>query len=908
MQYVPVQGKGGLVYAAVPNGMEQQQHLHQHQQHLLQAQAQAQQQQVQQQQQQQAQAQAQAQQAQAQHVQAQQQQSQSQSQAQIQAKPKPEPAPAPTPHQYPIQPRPASPVASPVVQNEPVQAQPAPTVHTPAPRKRKRSASGSTSTKGLQPKATNCEFSEADGGLCVNFCLAGAASVTTSTGSNARPDLPHFMGFDNQLYRCICETTIEPERGSSIQCERCLAWQHAGCFGISEDTLEGLTYYCHICKGGDFTKNDEYIAYVRDLETRLMSGQVVSGILSVNPTLQLVQEAAAVRDSKKTRGGARGRPRARENSQASGVRPSVPPPDSAATESFPTDHEMGPTSNGNEKATTPGASMPRPQRRKTGTTRAPKSKGKDVPPMPGVLPDAVAQTPVSSKTGRLSTTHSPDREIQRTTRENTATLGTAAVVTDSSPISRLFLYTPIQQNMIRGQLVRKIIHRFLAEWAELEDSATAKRQEPNVDTAQTDGTATGNASQQDVDMESTPLRISQDILGPPIPPAIFKSDLEDAAVPTYVKAKDKDEAFFFPPGRAFLSVPDPKDAPATPPIRPSPVFGVHVRRTAGPGEFLGEFKGEIMDSESYHRDPINQYATLGMVKPFIRRLGPPVDLVVDGRIYSNDMRFVRSGCHPNAVFRPIVHYAKGSSKPSLSFGIFASSTIAAGQEIVLGWEWDDNHIVHSLAPDAPTITKGSRVQHRCALVTGHLLGTFRSCACEDEANCAWMRLMQLSVAGQPIPSLNFRSNKKSRKTKDTTIGYGPLVGAVRGWRRNEIARFEAELETELLQKHDAAFEAEQFEEEGYAESEGVGEVEDDVMQDEMEIDPLENGDILEDAEEEDERTERELTDAGSAQDKAIVESRKSSAVRCSLRKCFLSDIAPFRRLSRTSRSQRTAFR
>lgn len=703
------------------------------------------------------------------------------------------------------------------------------------------------------------------------------------------------MGFDNQLYRCICETTIEPERGSSIQCERCLAWQHAGCFGISEDTLEGLTYYCHICKGGEYTKNDEYIAYVRDLESRLMSGQVVSGILSVNPTLQLVPETAAVRDGKKTRGGARGRPRARENSTASTVRPSVPPPDSAVTENFPTDHEMGST-NAGDKATTPGAGMPRPQRRKTGTTR-PKTKGKDVPPTPPVISEP-AQTP-APKTARPSTgnasrptTHSPDREIQRTTRENTAALASAAVVTDSSAPSRLLHYTPIQENMIRGQLVRRIIHKFLAEWAELESQVEPKRRESE---SVTEGPSTETeARKQELDIESsTTLRISQDILGPPIPPAILKStDLEDAAVPTYVKAKDKDEVFFFPPGRAFLSVPEPKDAPATPPVRPSPVFGVHVRRTAGAGEFLGEFKGEIMDSESYHRDPINQYATLGIVKPFIRRLGPPVDLVVDGRIYSNDMRFVRSGCHPNAVFRPIVHYPKGSSGPSLSFGVFASSTIAAGQEIVLGWEWDDDHIVHTLRTDAPTITKGSRVQHRCALVTGHLLGTFRSCACEDEANCVWMRLMQLSVAGQPIPSLNFRSNKKSRKIRDTSIGYGPLVGAIRGWRRNEIARFEAELEAELLRKHDAAFEAEQIEDEEYVESE-VEEMEDITIQDEVEHEQLANGEILADVMEEDERSERETTDAGSVRDEdeaQVPESRKSPQVRCPMSMSVLANV------------------
>jgi hypothetical protein len=420
-----------------------------------------------------------------------------------------------------------------------------------------------------------------------------------------------------------------------------------------------------------------------------------------------------------------------------------------------------------------------------------------------------------------------------------------AVVTESSAPLRLLQYIPIQQNIMRGQFVGKVVRKFLAEWADHEGDVHPNGLGLTGDGPQVDGSTNEDASKKDGE-EST-FEVSHDVLGPPIPPAIIKSrDLADAAVPTYVKAKDKDEVFFFPPGRAFLSVPEPKDAPSTPPVRPSVVYGVHVRRTAQPGDFLGEFKGEVIDSESYHRDPVNQYATLGIIKPFTRRLGPPIDLVVDGRIYSNDMRFVRSGCHPNAVFRPIVHRSKGRSKPSLSFGVFATSPIAAGQEVILGWEWDDDHVIHTLRADAPTITKGSRVQHRCALVTGHLLGTFRSCACDDGATCVWMKLMQLSVAGQPIPALNFRSNKKKSKSKDLTIGYGPLVGAIRGWRRNEIERFEAELEREMMEKQNAAFEAEQLEAEEEVDASEVEELGDDIIQDEMEVEDAQTNGHVED--------------------------------------------------------------
>ncbi|KAJ9104549.1 hypothetical protein QFC21_002045 [Naganishia friedmannii] len=682
------------------------------------------------------------------------------------------------------------------------------TAQSAAPRKRKRSASGSqANTKGLQPKS------------------AAPTAPTATAGSNARPDLPHFMGFDNQLYRCICDTTIEPERGSSVQCESCLAWQHAGCFGIKEETLEGLTYFCHLCKGGSYNRNEEYIAYVKDLETRLMSGEVVSGILSVNPTLQLVSETAVQRDGKKTRGSARGRPRARENSNVSGTRPSVPPTE-AVTEGPVLEHEVAVLPIVAEKPFSATTTIPKPQRRKTGTARGSKSKVKDgMAATPAELPTTPLVWSNSNRpaTGTASrpTTHSPDREPQSATRENTAVSASATMITESSAPLRLLEFIPLKENMIRGQAVKRTVYKLLEEWAELEGETPARPLKNGVHASENLSTKGPAEQLGEADIQNTgePMlkavnlqEFSRDILGPPIPPVIIHSrSLEDAAVPTYVKAKDKDETFFFPPGRAFLSVPDPKDAPSTTPIRPSVVYGVHVRRTAVSGEFLGELKGEVKDSETYHRDPINQYATLGITKPFTRRLGPPVDLVIDGRIYGNDMRFVRSGCHPNAVFRPIILQRKAGKEPSLCFGIFAITTIPAGQEVILGWEWDDDHVIHALAADVPSITKGSRLQHRFALVASHLLGSFRSCACDDDTTCVWMRLMQLSVAGQPIPSLNFRPNKKSRKAKDFPAGFGPLVGAVRGWRRNEITRFEAELERELMEKHNSVFEVEQRE-------------------------------------------------------------------------------------------------
>jgi hypothetical protein len=126
-----------------------------------------------------------------------------------------------------------------------------------------------------------------------------------------------------------------------------------------------------------------------------------------------------------------------------------------------------------------------------------------------------------------------------------------------------------------------------------------------------------------------------------------------------------------------------------------------------------------------------------MPKPFVHLLGPPLDVALDARITGGVGRFVRSGCWPNAVLRPVLCDAKGKARakekerdmrrasqdkmkmrpeqqpgarppeeeggeggegeqPMLSFAVFALRDLKQGEEVVLGWEWDDGNAVHAL--------------------------------------------------------------------------------------------------------------------------------------------------------------------------------------------------------------------
>ena len=83
-----------------------------------------------------------------------------------------------------------------------------------------------------------------------------------------------------------------------------------------------------------------------------------------------------------------------------------------------------------------------------------------------------------------------------------------------------------------------------------------------------------------------------------------------------------------------------------------------------------------------------------MPKPFVHLFGPPLDVALDARITGNEARFVRSGCRPNAVLRPMICKAPEEHDPSsstksrdsemLTFGVFALRDIKANEEVVLG--------------------------------------------------------------------------------------------------------------------------------------------------------------------------------------------------------------------------------
>lgn len=173
-----------------------------------------------------------------------------------------------------------------------------------------------------------------------------------------------------------------------------------------------------------------------------------------------------------------------------------------------------------------------------------------------------------------------------------------------------------------------------------------------------------------------------------------------------------------------------------------PTYSVHTTLPIPKHDLITPFVSSITPSSKYILDPLNAYAHLGMPKPYVHLVGRPLDVALDARGVGNEGRFVRSGCRPNAVLRPVLCKGKGNNgrrnkaakskvvregdlegkngkgkekenevkevkeektakeededERMLSFGVFALRDLKANEEVVLGWEWDDGNAVHCL--------------------------------------------------------------------------------------------------------------------------------------------------------------------------------------------------------------------
>ncbi|KAG8794177.1 hypothetical protein FRC12_000276 [Ceratobasidium sp. 428] len=141
-----------------------------------------------------------------------------------------------------------------------------------------------------------------------------------------------------------------------------------------------------------------------------------------------------------------------------------------------------------------------------------------------------------------------------------------------------------------------------------------------------------------------------------------------------------------------------------PPNQHSPTYGVLATSQIPKDALVLEYRCALSDAHAYMSNKAHQYALLGTGTKYVRLVPAPLDICLDARVMGNEGRFVRCGCWPNAVVRPFICVedaaAEDEDEEETRFGVFALRELELGEEIVLGWEWSVEHVVHKLVRDA----------------------------------------------------------------------------------------------------------------------------------------------------------------------------------------------------------------
>lgn len=332
-------------------------------------------------------------------------------------------------------------------------------------------------------------------------------------------------------------------------------------------------------------------------------------------------------------------------------------------------------------------------------------------------------------------------------------------------------FSPLVSNLPKGAKGQSALRKLHAEWRD-----TSSGDEGNLDSTERHARQTPNGHERTPSVEP-----DLSVLAPPVPPiSLVGPDIDALGAQITVKPV-RDSVNFLPNQYEGDLPPEDLSHPAN--------YAVYAKNEIPAGSFIGEFRGEVGPIEAYRKDIYNQYATLGVPKPHVRFVGPPINLSVDARCWGTRLRFIRSSCHPNAVIRLIRWRKSESDSPQLGFGVFANTAIRPRGEITLAWDWDDHHLVHSLeriieaasGDDAGTISTRhettSSLAGKCESVLLAMYGTFATCACSNLHHCAFHQMKYIVDHREETSSLG------SAQGRHPVSDLGELIGAVRGFRR-----------------------------------------------------------------------------------------------------------------------------
>lgn len=650
---------------------------------------------------------------------------------------------------------------------------------------------------------------------------------------------PHLVPEDAGVIRCVCPFTSDD--GYTIQCDGCNAWQHLTCVMIDVDNVPD-EYRCELCdptgardRGVD-SKRAEEDQRRRMLEEGMRAQRELmilgnnGGIHGDGPR----QQQHHLHPSNKRRSLSTDR-----DSQANNN--STLPPS--------TNHNgVGP----GKRRRGGGAGAGSASNRQVSGSAGGRSKA--TPSTSAVVSSSIS-TPISTATTTTTTQvtsnpvtpHLVGGDLQPESQSRLASLGLLRgnqngweEEEDQEPYETWqYEFTPVEKNLWKNkEIVTELMEMIMKdrdenEGEEVEETHDVKKE------GETPDMAIARL------LTSSPL-----ITLPSLPPSI----------PTAVKQL-LPSAFHLTPQTCNSYMPSTTTStPACPYPRPT-LHALFSTCAVPAGRFITTLCGEINSLANYTSDPLNQYTSLGTGKQGVRFLKEPWSLVVDQRQFGNMVRFARSGCHPNAMVKIIHLTGNEDSKADITnsnnnntpwadqrlgndivgkvqFAIYSLTDIGKKEEIILPWDWNDHHLIHTLPllmsspPLTPSLSSSEpnleKLSKKMGEVASTLLGVGTTyCACEKKRDCS---LFWLCRAASAVPTSLSRAQivkrepfttiflnaiasggrdefiqgggapggrAKQRKGKKPDLG--PLLGLQRDWEKAVPLPPEVEIVEEVLE-------------------------------------------------------------------------------------------------------------
>ncbi|CAD6904693.1 unnamed protein product [Tilletia controversa] len=514
---------------------------------------------------------------------------------------------------------------------------------------------------------------------------------------------------DGGIIRCICG--CDDDDGFTVQCDRCLVWQHCACLKMTPDSLPD-EYLCEQCFPRpidvEFARSLQQRRRQEEARKELQEQQLSTSVRRTSAAQPSAQSATpsimselgiatgSLSSAKDNRG--------RKSSQSEHVASEV---DYFSTSML-------------SSSAAAASSSAKYGKRKTSTSVSKSSKKPPVP-VPVAAPEPPPPPPVI--TPKEPRPREPDEDFLDAQERFEAWH---------------IEYTPVPSNIYSDQHTKASLNAIINDIAappklRAFEVGTGKVMAPLADPAEDELDPSEPMPRAFNELQTGNGVQGMSIVGNEcVPVEIEAASLADIAQRSTVR--------YIPEGVAagmFAQIQSAEASPATPHHAwsssnniPRPTMhGLYTDVAISAGTFIGEYRGEIASADAYRADPINQYAALGTTKPHVHILPPPMNIAIDARRYGTETRFARPSCHPNSVLRPIVLRAptndeapagepkedasstaaqKPKEETEMLFGLFAVSDINRGHEITLGWEWDDLHIVHflpELVKEPPRISR-----------------------------------------------------------------------------------------------------------------------------------------------------------------------------------------------------------